>query len=110
MKTTTVVATAGEDYIHIILLSWLPVLNTHLGAPYYICALDIQDVYFPSLLQVVFAQDLAAFNPNPDRTAPLIRHLTSTSNRENGTKTTLRLTAEKIDCFPPFRLTSYIIL
>jgi len=36
MKTTTVVATAAEDYIHIILLSWQYVLNTRLGAVLYI--------------------------------------------------------------------------
>lgn len=66
MKTTTVVGTAAEDYIHIILLSWPPVLNTHLVTPYYIlCALhqDVQDLYFPSLLQTIFAQDLRGFQP-----------------------------------------------
>jgi len=63
MKTTTVVATAVEDYIHIILLSRPSVLNTHLGALYYIRALDIRDVYFLSLLQVVFAQNFCGFQP-----------------------------------------------
>lgn len=120
MKDDAAAATAAEDYVRIILLSHVlllpPVLNTRLGAPYYACtAPGLQDVYFPSLVRIVFAQDLRGFQPQPGWhrfpcSSFARRRISKTVRKQYSTRVREVLPQGRTACCPGFRLSLYIIL